>query len=41
VRVVLGTDGIVVTAPPVVDPAVPAPVPTPVGTTYAAGACIN
>jgi LCP family protein required for cell wall assembly len=41
VRVVLGTDGIVVTAPAVADPAVPAPAPTPAGTTYAAGACIN
>ena len=44
VTVVLGTDGMLVNstieAPAPVDPAVPAPVETPTGTTYAAGACI-
>ena len=49
VRVVLGSDGITVTPPAVVDPAdpvevapvAPAPEPTAAGTTYAAGSCIN
>jgi LCP family protein required for cell wall assembly len=44
VTVTLGTDGMLVNstiaAPAPVDPAVPVPVETPAGTTYAAGACI-